>query len=407
MQITRRIFLRCSGAAAAGCALPRTGLLGRSSTPASSKALVVVFLRGGVDVLNLVVPHAEDQYYKLRPTIAVPRPGQDGGALDLDGRFGLHPAATPLMPLFEDGSAVALHAIGWEHNTRSHFVEQDAWETAQTGGDPRAQGWLNRHLATSAGHGPVRAVSLGSGLPRSLRGEAPALALRGLGDLTFGGSKGVDRALREAYGHGEEGVRGLLSREATDALEALDELRVVVDKTPETEVAYPDGDLARQLREGARLLRAGVGLEVLALDFGGWDTHQDQNGPFVQRVGALAGSLAAFREDLGPRFDDVVVLAVTEFGRTAAQNGTSGTDHGHGGCALALGGAVRAAGGGTPRRVIGTWPGLEPEQLKDRRDLAHTTDFRDVLAELTVGHLGNPNLEKVIPDHEPKPVGLI
>lgn len=374
--------------------------------------LVVLFLRGGLDGLNLLVPHGDAAYAALRPSLAIPRPGTAGGALDLDGFFGLHPAAAALHPFFTDGRAVALPAVGHAGNTRSHFEEQDRWETAVDEVLPSSTGWLNRHLATSRGRGPIRALALGNALPRSLRGDEQALALRGLDDLSFPGA--VDglastvAALESAYGmEGERGARDLLARGGRASLEALEQLAAVASAPRTSEVEYPDTDLGRRCREAAKLVRADLGLEVLELDLGGWDTHQNQGretGPYADRVRQVAEALGAFLTDLGERQDDVLVVTVTEFGRTAAQNGTNGTDHGCASVSLALGAPVARAKAGKP--VLGRWPGLEREQLNQARDLAFTTDYRDLYAEL-LGFLGNEHIDEVLAGHVPTPVGLV
>jgi len=412
---TRRVFLRSSGAALAGLCL-EPALVARplvAERVASNKVLVLIFLRGGMDGLSLIVPHGEPDYYRLRPTIAIPRPGAQGGALELDGHFGLHPAAAELAPLFRSGVGVAVHAVGHAGATRSHFQEQDVWETGAVDNTLDSQGWLNRHLQVSAGRGPVRAVAFGDALPRVLRGDVQAYAVRSLDELTEGGAQRSRATALAALekAHTAAATHELLERGGRDALDALRELKRVADTPYESAAGYPGTDLGRRLRDVARTIRAEVGLEVAELDFGGWDTHQDQgnveNGSFRRLARELAEAVAAFTRDLEDRLDDVLVLAVSEFGRTAAQNGTAGTDHGWANCALAFGGPVRAAGGDTPRLAIGEWPGLTREQLHEERDLRHTTDFRDLIAEVVAGHLGNERLDLVLPGHAARPVGLV
>lgn len=421
MNQNRRSFLKSSGAFAACMGLgPFETLVrfeaGRGGLPraARKKTLVVVFLRGGIDGLNLVVPYADEGYYRLRNYIAVQRPGQPNGALDLDGRFGLHPWAEPLLPHFQAGRAVALHAVGYESNTRSHFEEQDVWETGILANTIRSDGWLNRHLAATAGDGPIRAVAVGDALPRILRGEAQALAIRNLSDLSLGsrGDASVASVLQRAYGSRSAGdeARGLLDAGGTATIEALREFQKVAEAAYTPGVEYPQTELAGRLQEVVRLIKADVGLEVAVLDYGGWDTHQNQGGiggTYSQLVRQLSGALDAFARDLGDDLDDVVLLTLSEFGRTAAQNGTGGTDHGWGNCLLALGGPVLRAGNGKPRHVIGEWPGLGPDELNQGRDLRHTTDFRDVFCEVGSQHLGTPDVAALVPDHEPQSVGLV
>jgi len=417
-MITRRRLLEASSSLAAlglfpilPAGLPR---IARGARTPRKRVLVVVFLRGGVDGLNLVVPHGDPGYQAARSYLAVTRPGQPDGALDLDGTFGLHPWADALEPHFRSGEAVALHAVGYDGNSRSHFEEQDVWETGIVGNTVHTDGWLNRHLLTSEGHGPIRGVAVGDALPRLLRGEAETLVLRGLADVSLDGAglSTTAAALRTALARkdDDEGARHLVEAGTGTTLEALTILRKALERTPPTEIEYPEGEFPRRLRELARCIRAGIGIEVATVDFGGWDTHQNQGGipgPYAQRVRELARGLDAFTRDLGERMEDVLVVTLSEFGRTVAQNGTGGTDHGWGNCLLALGGAVRRAADRHAGPVLGRWPGLAREQLHEGRDLLHTTDFRHVLAELVARHLENPARERVFPGLDPAPVGLI
>lgn len=424
MEMTRRYFLKASGALAAYCGIAPLRVLAQSTAGVDApkvragKTLVVIFLRGGVDGLNLVVPFGDAPYYELRRSLAIPTPGKEGGALDLDGFFGLHPRASALVPLFQAGQATALHAVGYDRNTRSHFEEQDVWETGVIGNTVGSDGWLNRHLATAQGRGPIRAVSVGDSLPRILRGKAPAYALRGLSDLTMHekGERGekIATALEHAYCTDPKphlgAARDLLAQTAGATLEGLRVLNKVSQEKYESKAVYPENPFGRSLKTVAQLIKADVGLEVAEVDYGGWDTHNNQGGvtgPYANLVGGLADSLAAFHADLEGRMDDVLVVTMSDFGRTAAENGTNGTDHGWANCMLALGGPVAKANAGQSRKVLAQWPGLAKEKLHEGRDLLHTTDFRDVFAELVRVHLGNPHLETVLPQHKFKPVGLI
>jgi uncharacterized protein (DUF1501 family) len=395
-----------------------TNTLASAQPVARGKTLVVIFLRGGMDGLNFIVPYADEHYYKLRRNIAVARPGPSNGALDLDGFFGLNPAARPLHEWFQRGDAVALHAVGYARNTRSHFEEQDVWETGVIGNTVSSDGWLNRHLATSTGHGPVRAVSIGDNLPRILRGDAPAYAVRGIEDLNLPpsqvGQERIAAALEHAYctqpKESFESARSLLGRTAQATLEGIRQLRSVASQKYVPDAKYPETGLARRLKETARLIKANVGVEVVEVDYGGWDTHNAQGafgGAYHGLVSELSGAVAAFAQDLGDRLNDTLLVTISEFGRTAEENGTAGTDHGWANCLLALGGSVRARSAGRARNVIGKWPGLAPDALHDRRDLSHTTDFRDVFGELVTRHLGNSQIQKVLPRHEFREVGLI
>lgn len=426
MGISRRYFLQSTGALAAYCGLvpgaawglaPEANTLFSDPAPVRrGKTLVVIFLRGGVDGLNLVVPFGDPAYSKLRPSIGIAQPGQDAGALDLDGFFGLHPRMSALTPWFKSGDAVAVHAAGYANNTRSHFEEQDVWETGVIGNTMHSDGWLNRHLATSQGWGPVRAVSIGDSLPRILRGEATAYAIRGIEDLTFPQTAGqgakIARALERAYDRtgkdSSTSAADLVAKSGSETLEGLRALNGVLESTPASEVAYPRNGLGNKLSQVARLIKADVGLEIVELDYGGWDTHQNQGrgagGAFGNLAGGLAAAVAAFCEDLGDRLADTLILTLSDFGRTAAENGTGGTDHGWGNAMLALGAGVSRRGRDP---VVGSWPGLGAEQLHQGRDLQHTTDFRDVLCEVVSTHLGNEEWRTVVPGHEAKAVGLL
>ena len=431
MHLTRRYFIRSTGAIGAYLGVAPLNLFSMAGaaepapcTVRRGKTLVVIFLRGGADGLNLVIPFGDPHYAQLRKSIEVPATGADA-AIDLDGFFALHPRLAPLTPLFDSGLAVAAHAVGYDKNTRSHFQEQDVWETGIVGNTVGSDGWLNRHLATSQGHGRIRAVAIGDNLPRILRGRVPAYAIRGIEDLTLPGD---DRGRTEILAAGLEhayctpprehigSARDLLARTTGATLQGMKELQHLTDGHYQPSAPYPQTELARRLMQVARLIKADVGLEVAEVDYGGWDTHQDQGrgagGTFGNLAGGLAGAMAAFAADLGDRMDDVVVVTLTDFGRTAAENGTGGTDHGWANCMLLAGGPVArgnaaAAKAGQPRKVVTRWPGLAPDQLHEGRDLLHTTDFRDVLAELVRVHLGNPHLETVLPGHQFKPVGLI
>ncbi|MGQ0627294.1 MAG: DUF1501 domain-containing protein [Phycisphaerales bacterium] len=427
--LTRRFFLQSSGLLAAYVGV--APLLARSAGAAIApmettrgKTLVVIFLRGGADGLNLVVPFGDPHYAKLRPTLALaaagPRAGE--GVIDLDGHFGLHPRLAPLKPLFDRGEMIAAHAVGYDKNTRSHFEEQDVWETGIVGNTIGNDGWVNRHLETSTGHGRIRAVAIGDTLPRILRGKAPAYALRGVEDLSPPAPEGlapdrVAQALQHAYctplPAERDAARELLAQAGGNTLEAIKDLREVSSTKYNPVRPYPRSGLAQRLLHVARLIKADIGLEVAEVDFGGWDTHQNQGngagGTFGNLAGELAEAVAAFMDDLAERREDVLLITLTDFGRTAAENGTGGTDHGWGNSLFVAGGAVKLAeksrAAGT--RVMGRWPGLAPDQLHEQRDLQHTTDFRDVLSEVVRVHLGNDNLGKVIPGHTPAKVGLI
>ena len=315
------------------------------------------------------------------------------GLIDLDGFFGLHPRAAALAPLFKKGQAVALQAVGYDLNTRSHFEEQDTWETGVSGNTLSSDGWLNRHLLTSQGHGPIRAVSIGDTLPRILRGKAPAFAVRGITDLGLfpqdnKSVKAPDQAriaaaLEHAYCcdprvvaaaqavgaprptlSDEGSARDLLASTAQTTFDGMEQLKAVTSKPYTPAAKYPDTDLGRKLEQVARLIKSDLGMEVAEVDYGSWDTHQNQGGSnggqYANLVGGLADGLAAFAADLENRLDDVLVVTLSDFGRTAAENGTGGTDHGWANCMFAMGGPILAASPNGPRNVLGRWPGPAP-----------------------------------------------
>jgi uncharacterized protein (DUF1501 family) len=417
LALDRRAFLRAAGAGLACFTLDPLRALAQDAPTAPRRTLVVIFLRGGADGLSLVAPWADEDYRRLRPSLALGSPGSgDGSVLDLDGRFGLHPALGALRPGFDEGWALALQAVGHDRNTRSHFEEQDVWETGLVDPAVRAEGWLNRHLQSRTGRGPLRAVAVGDSLPRALHGRAPALAVRTLEDLVLPGDVDAEvlEAMRGAYagsaaGAGPDDPSQLLARSAGATLDGVQELRALLggDYTPGA--SYPQNNvLAQRLQLVARLIKADVGLEVAEVDYDGWDTHNDQAGPFNQLARGLGDAMAAFAADLGPRLDDVLLLTQSDFGRTAAENGTRGTDHGWGSCLLALGGPVARARTSGLGPVAGDFPGLAPDELLENRDLRHRIDFRDVLAEAVDVHLDNaPALPDVLPGHERRRVGYL
>ncbi len=430
MHLTRRHFLQSTGALSAYLGGGPLQLLADDTISplqvTKNKTLVVIFLRGGADGLNLVIPHGDAHYSRLRKGIGINRPGRgDGNAIDLDGMFGLHPRLSAMKPMFDSGLAVAAHAVGYDHNTRSHFEEQDVWETGVIGNTVNSDGWVNRHLATSTGSGSIRAISVGDTLPRMLRGDAPAIAIRGIEDLTLPANRpdqarSIAAALEHAYKvdptHHQEEARAILGQSAVATLDSIEELQAIAGVPYQPKQPYPNTELARRLMQVARLIKAGIGLEVAEIDYGGWDTHRDQGrgagGQFGNLAGTLGDAMAAFCTDMEDQMDDVLVMTITDFGRTAAENGTGGTDHGWANCMFLAGGPVMRANeaaskAGQARKVVSDWPGLAPDQLHQGRDLLHTTDFRDVLAEVVRVHLGNSNLETVLPNHTFKNVGLV
>jgi uncharacterized protein (DUF1501 family) len=377
----------------------------RAQDRAREKVLVCIFMRGAVDGLSLVVPYNERAYYTERSSIAIARPGAGvGAALDLDGQFGLHPRLGALLPAYQARELCFVHAVGLPRATRSHFDAQDDMESGQPGQSNAADGWLSRLLSLRDSPSLERSIALGPRLPRALSGAAPSLLLKNLASFDLHGPRRSRALLRQGFerlyagANDVVGQAGLCALSATLGIQRLEPKRY----SPENGAVYPKQGL--RLRDAAQLIKSGLGVQVVWLDVGGWDTHAGQGGAegtLGKRLDELASSLAAFRSDLGERFRDVTVLTMTEFGRTVAQNGTGGTDHGHGALMMVLGGAV--AGG----RVVTKWPGLEPEQRFEGRDLAVTTDFRDLFAEVSGWSLGSSDFSRVFPNYTPSFPGVM
>jgi uncharacterized protein (DUF1501 family) len=395
-----------------GFAPPFLARTARAAAGAGQKRLIAIFQRGAVDGLSLVVPFGEAAYYAARPSIAVARPGAgEGSAIDLDGFFGLHPRLAPLEPLWKARQLAVVHACGSPDATRSHFDAQDFMETATPGVRSTGDGWLNRYLRAprDAATTPFRAVALAPQLPRTLQGPAPALAMARLDQFAVRGpaSEQFERAYASA---GDGGALGGRSAGAPDQIvggagrEAFGAMRMLRDAdpgryAPGNGAEYPRSPFGQALMQIAQLTKANVGLEVAFAEIGGWDTHVNQGsaqGQLAARVDDFSRSIAALVTDLGDRMADTVVLTMSEFGRAVNENGNRGTDHGHGNAMLVIGGGTRGG------RVYGRWPGLAVEQRYDRRDLAVTTDFRDVFAEVVVRHLGVANAAPIFPGYELK-----
>jgi uncharacterized protein (DUF1501 family) len=405
-MVSRRAFLKGStvamfGLGAAPAWLSRSVYAGEGPN-ARKKILVAIFQRGAVDGLNVVVPFGEQRYYDLRPTIAIPRPnGGLDAAIDLDGFFGLHPSLAPLKPLYDAKHLAIIEAVGSPDPTRSHFDAQDYMESGTPGLKATTDGWLNRALPKESKVSPVRAVSIGSNLSRTLRGRNDAVAVRNINDFQVRDARG-SATFESMYDSSLDTMLHGTGKETFDAVKLMQDIQKRT-YTPANGAAYPNGPFGQSLLQIARLIKADAGLEVAFADIGGWDTHVNEVGA-QPSVGVLANnladfgkSLAAFYQDLGDRMADVTVVTMSEFGRTAKENGNRGTDHGHANVMFAMGGNVQGG------KVYGDWPGLAQEQLYENRDLDLTTDFRDVLGEIVVKHLGNPNLKTVFPGYaEPK-----
>ena len=402
---SRRWFLRTSGLA--------VGVLGTSqvwlksafaqapstTSRQSRKVLVAILQRGAADGLNVVAPFFEKRYYQLRPSIAVQMPGQQQnfGAIDLDGKFALHQVLQPLKPLWYARQLAIVHAAGSPDTSRSHFDAQAFMESG-TAGTTTEDGWLNRALPRATQNtSPLRGVAVGATLPLALRGERSTAAVDDLAKFQVG--SGASAIVERLYARASDARLKDQAGGMFDAMRRVESIRQQ-PYTPSNGATY-QGGFATRLMQVARLIKSDVGVEVAFVDLDGWDHHSNEVGQLGNVLGEFGRGLASFARDLGDRMADVVVVTMSEFGRTAAENGSGGTDHGHGGVMMVLGGPVK---GGS---VYGQWPGLEPEQLFEGRDLAVTTDYRDVLAELVRAHLGQ-NPDQVFPGYKAGPsLGLL
>jgi uncharacterized protein (DUF1501 family) len=375
------------------------------------KTLVCLFQRGAADGLNVVVPHGESAYYDMRPTIAVARPGQAAGAIDLDGFFGLHPSLAPLKPLWDQKLLAPIHAVGSPSTSRSHFDAQDFMETGTPDVKGTPDGWLNRLLAVEGTcqqcqAAPFRAIAMTPQTPRILEGPAETIAMNSLGEFSVRATGSEAERLEALYRTGSADLVHGAGQEMFDAVKLLKSANPQ-QYAPRNNATYPKTQFGQRLMQIAQLIKSNVGLEVAFADVGGWDTHVNQGngtGQLAGRLDDFAKSLAAFTQDLGDQMNDVLVLTMSEFGRTARENGNRGTDHGHATAFFALGGGVKGG------KVYGKWPGLAPEQLNEGRDLKLTTDFRTVFSEVAVKHLGASRVEKIFPGYTGGPqewLGLV
>jgi uncharacterized protein (DUF1501 family) len=374
----------------------------QSQFTSAKHTLVVVFMRGAVDGLNVVVPHGSDDYYARRPVVRVPRPDQSSGALDLDGFFGLHPSLAALLPAWQNGRMAAVHAAGSPHESRSHFDAQAIMESGVQDPSATLTGWLGRHIAhTHSGPSasPFRSVAIASAAPQSLQGSVPPLALAQFDRFNSIVKQGDDflDAVRSMYG--DETALSIQSRLSLDVVQAL----AAADPAslePHNGAQYANNAFARNMRKAAQLIRADIGSEFISVDIGGWDTHVNQNGAMRNNLAAMGDGLAAFMQDLGDAMSRVTVVTMSEFGRRATENGSLGTDHGHGNAILLMGAGVNGG------QVVSDWPGLQDDDL-DRGDLQVTTDYRQVLSELLQTQSSRLDIARVFPGYNyPGGLGL-
>ncbi len=412
---SRRGFMKGGALALIGTSvipsfLMRSVMAETTTAQANHKKLVVLFQRGAADGLNIVVPYQEKNYYAMRPSIAI----QQKDVLDLDGQFGLHPAMAAFKPLFASGHLAIVHAAGSTDTTRSHFDAQDYMESGTPGVKSTQDGWLNRALLNGpAPDGPggkpsaFRAVALGTQVPRTLQGKQPAIAVSNLADFSVGGkgpqTSAISNAFQAMYDESSDAVlhgTGQETFEAVKMLKSADPAKY----TPQNGAVYPNTPFGNSLKQIAQLLKANLGVEAAFSDIGGWDTHQNQGaatGQLANRLTEFANGIAAFWKDMGTDSENITLVTMSEFGRTARQNGTGGTDHGHANAMFILGGNVKGG------KVYGKWPGLENDQLNEGRDLAVTTDFRRVLGEAAYKTLGAKNMEVVFPGAQVNPAQFL
>ena len=411
----RRYFLKSGGIAMASFGLMSAapGFLHQFAQAQTAKngfgkkkILITIFQRGAVDGLNMVVPHGESEYYNLRPNIAVPKPNKDGGAIDLDGFFGLNPALAPLEKFWQSKQLAIINSTGSPENTRSHFDAQDYMESATPGVKSTRDGWLNRIMQTNieATVSPFRAVAMTGQVPRSLMGRAPSVAMTSLSDFNIRAGAYTNDVKGGFEGIWQQNANDSLGEMGRETFEALNYLKTAnpAKYRPENGANYPRTPFGQNLLQIAQLIKAGVGMEFAFTETPGlnWDTHLNQaagngsRGQLANLFRTFGQAIAALATDLGKQMDDVVILTMSEFGRTARENGGRGTDHGHGNAMFVLGNNVKGG------EVYGGWKGLKSDALNEGRDLAVTTDFRDVFAEVASKHLGNKDLDKVFPNYK-------
>ena len=405
MQTSRRFFLRNGALAIAGTTTIPSFLVRSVMAEAATVApagpgrrLVVIFQRGAADGLNVVVPYREKNYYAMRPGIAIP----GNQVIDLDGFFGLHPSLAPFKPLYDQGHLAIVHAAGSPDMSRSHFDAQDFMESGTPGVKNTEDGWLNRALQEEdlrhhLEHTAFRALALGAQVPRTLAGKVPAIALSSVNSFSVGGRgpapSPAANAFEAMYGQSGDHIFHATGEETFEAVKMLRDANPA-QYVPAAGIEYPNNEFGNNMKQIAQLLKSNLGVEAAFTDVGGWDTHQNQggvNGQLSDRLREFSSAIAAFWRDMGAGAENITLVTMSEFGRTARQNGTGGTDHGHANAMFVLGGQVKGG------KVYGRWPGLADEQLNEGRDLAVTTDFRQVLGEAVSKSIGAKDLELIFP----------
>jgi uncharacterized protein (DUF1501 family) len=396
MKLSRRQFFKLMGAGSASVLTPRL-LLAENSSNNQDDIIISVFLRGAADGLNIVPPYADPDYYRLRPTLGIPSPGKDEGALDLDGFFGLHPGMEALMPVYSAGELAIIHACGSHSPSHSHFEAQDLMERGITNNSNSFKGWLGRYLdyTYTDDFSVFHAVGMGTSAPRCLAHDASTIALSGIDSFSLlvpaDEQITTEQMLRQLYDSNSS-----LDRSSRDTLEAINSLSAAdpAQYPPQNDALYPETTFGNQLQGIGQLISANIGLRAAGISLGGWDTHEGEAETLNTQTRELAQALAAFHQDMGERMTGITLVVMTEFGRRAYENGSAGTDHGHASFMMALGKNVNGG------KVYRDWPGLKDQDLYGSGDLAVTTDYRDVLGELISKRTAGMPLEELFPEHE-------
>ena len=387
-------------------------LFSTTSQASQENVLVCIFLRGGADGLNMVVPVGDRFYYYLRPVIRILEPGWKNpkSGIDLNGYFAFHPALGPLKQFYKSSNLAIIHAVGLPSDTHSHFEAQANLESGTVASFATADSWLARHLASKAvsNPSPLRAVAFSSVSPGLLRGYQSPAAFQSLSSFRMNGRLQdqieFQNQLQTLYnGSGKDLGMPQTVIETQKILDTFSKINMF-DFASSKYINYPQTPFGRALAETYELINASLGIEIVCLDMDGWDTHADEgsiSGILSRQLVELGQGLTAFVSDLGNRMKNVLIMTISEFGRRAAENASHGTDHGHGNAMFLLGGGVQGG------KIYGNYPTLSPDKLYGPGDLAVTTDYRDVFAEVVQNWLGNPNLASVFPDYAPASIGVV
>jgi uncharacterized protein (DUF1501 family) len=396
----RRKFLQAASLVAGGMLIP-VGLnswVARGNAQSNNnQRLVVIFLRGAIDGLNIVIPHQDTDYYEARPTIAVPAPQETGGAIDLDGFFGLNPDLAAIMPLWKQKTLAFVHNCGSPEETRSHFDAQDYMESGTPGVKSTADGWMNRLLANLPHGQSTQAVNVGNTIPRIFKGTmkvaniAPGKSTVNRLPVDLPAfSSAFDRMYDNNDAIGQAYREGIKSRRI-----------ILEDLKQEMDYASRGASLADNFVddaiEVAKLMLGDAKTQLAFMDIGGWDTHINEKSVLKRYLPSLGKGLAALVKELGDVYSETTIVVMSEFGRTVKENGNEGTDHGHGNVMWLLGGNIRGG------QVYGEWKGLSESNLYEQRDLMVTTDFRDPIASILTQQmsLDSSKIAKIFPEYQP------